>query len=103
MGIVLGMTSYEADRDAQRDDATLSLSDYIQNASALESVDNDDGSTTIYLQVHRRERFSTLPRLERQSWLTRVLGRRTATAEDSDRLGEAANVRKIPRRRSDLI
>ena len=97
------MAAQNLDLGAPDGEDTRSLSDYIQNASALESVHNDDGSTTIYLQVHKRERYSTLPRLQRQSWLTRVFGGRTMPSQNSDRLGVAANVRKIPRRRSDLI
>ena len=97
------MTGSETEHESAPDDATRSLSDYIQNAATLDSVRNDDGSTTIYLQVHRRERYSTLPRLQRQSWLARIFGGRAEPLEAADRLGQAANVRKIPRRRSDLI
>ena len=97
------MTGHESEHEGAPDNDTRSLSDYIENAAALDSVRNDDGSTTIYLQVHRRERYSTLPRLQRQSWLARIFGGRAESQEDADRLGEAANVRKIPRRRSDLI
>jgi hypothetical protein len=97
------MTGHKPELDTKRDDATLRLSDYIQNATAPESELNDDGSTTIFLRVHRRERYSTLPRLQRSSWLTRFFGGRPTSSESLDRLGVAANVRKIPRRRSDLI
>lgn len=97
------MNGDESEYDAKAGEDTRSLSDYIQTASALDSVQNDDGSTTIYLQVHRRERYSTLPRLERKSWLARIFTGRAATSENPDRLDTAANVRKIPRRRSDLI
>jgi hypothetical protein len=97
------MTGNKSEGDVSQGEHTLSLSDYIQSASALESIRNDDGSTTIYLQVHKRERYSTLPRLDRQSWLNRVLGGRRVPSAHPDRLDAAANVRKIPRRRSDLI
>jgi hypothetical protein len=97
------VTGHDSENDADQGNDTRSLSDYIQSAAALESVANDDGSTTIYLHVHRRERYSTLPRLQRQSWLTRIFGGRAAPSKDLDRLGTAANVRKIPRRRSDLL
>jgi hypothetical protein len=97
------MTGNKSEGDVSQGERTLSLSDYIQSASALESIRNDDGSTTIYLQVHKRERYSTLPRLDRQSWLNRVLGGRRVPSANPDRLDAAANVRKIPRRRSDLI
>jgi hypothetical protein len=90
------------DPDTDQDSDPVRLTERILNAAALESVDNDDGSTTIYLNVHKRERFSTLPRLARQSWFARMLGNRATTA-DQDRLGVAANLRRVPRRRSDLI
>lgn len=95
------MAHQEPNLDVPDGEHTRSLSDAIQSASALESVHNDDGSTTIYLQVHTREKYSTLPGLERRSWLTRVLGGRTMPSESPERSG--ANVRRIPRRRSDLI
>ncbi len=78
------------------------LSDYIRNANALDVINNADGSTTIHLELHRRERYSTLPRSRRKSLLVRVFGGRTTPSGEPDRLGIAANVRKIPRRRSDL-
>jgi hypothetical protein len=88
--------------DTRQASDPVPLTERILNATALESIDNDDGSTTIYLNVHKRERFSTLPRLAPQTWFARVLGNRGPTSEQ-DRLGAAANLRRVPRRRSDLI
>lgn len=85
-----------------QDSDPVRLTERILNATALESTDNPDGSTTIYLNVHKRERFSTLPRLAPQTWFARVLGNRVP-ASDQDRLGAAANLRRVPRRRSDLV
>jgi hypothetical protein len=96
------MTDLDLDRDAQQDKDGFLLSDYIRNANALETERNDDGSTTIYLRLHRRERYSTLPRSRRQTWLVRMIRGRSKRLGEQDRLGVAANVRKVPRRRSDL-
>ncbi|GMQ94449.1 MAG: hypothetical protein BMS9Abin12_1940 [Acidimicrobiia bacterium] len=96
------MTDVDLDCDTPKDKGEFLLSDYIRSANALDAEHNDDGSTTIYLQLHRRERYSTLPRSRRKSWFVRVFGSRSAPQEDRDRLGVAANVRKVPRRRSDL-
>ena len=90
------------DTDAPENSDAVRLTDRILSATTLKSVDNDDGSTTIYLNVHKRERFSTLPRLAPQTWFSRVLGGRAPTA-DQDRIGVAANLRRVPRRRSDLV
>ncbi len=96
------MTNLDLDRDTPQDQDGFLLSDYIRNANALEAERNDDGSTTIYLPLHRRERYSTLPRSRRRPWLVRMFRGRSKRLREQDRLGVAANVRKVPRRRSDL-
>jgi hypothetical protein len=97
------MADQGLEHDASQDGDALRLSDYIRNATALEAEHNADGSTTIYVRLHRRERYSTLPRSRRRPWFVRVFGGRSSRLKDSDRLGVAANVRKVPRRRSDLV
>lgn len=96
------MADQEHKLGASQNGDTFRLSDYIHNATAVEPVRNDDGSTTIYLNLYRRERYSTLPRSRRQPWFLRIFGGRPTPQGDRDRLGVAANVRKIPRRTSDL-
>jgi hypothetical protein len=96
------MPNVDLDRDSPEGKDEFLLSDYIRSANTLDEEHNDDGSTTIYLELHRRERYSTLPRSRRKSWFVRVFGNRSARQEERDRLGVAANVRKVPRRRSDL-
>lgn len=101
--IVRPMSERDLAHGVSRDGDNLRLSDYIRNATALESEQNSDGSTTIYLRLHRRERYSTLPRSRRRPWFVQLFGGRSARVGDPDPLGVAANVRKVPRRTSDLV
>jgi len=98
----VSMTRLYIELTEQRNSGRLLLSDYIASANALESVVNADGSTTIYLEVHRRERFSILPRSRRRPWVIRLFARRVSGPR-IDPLGEAANVRKVPRRREERL
>ena len=74
----------------------LTLSDYVERAAAADTVEESDGSTVVYLQLRQLERYSTLPRPKWQGWFSRVIGNRSPSTSDS--LGEAADVRRVPRR-----
>ncbi|MCL1594463.1 MAG: hypothetical protein M3132_08940 [Actinomycetia bacterium] len=75
----------------------LTLSDYVERANAADAIEDIDGSTVVYLHLRQLERFSTLPRPKWQGWFSRAL-RTKPTAPASDSLGEAVNVRRVPRR-----
>ena len=74
----------------------LTLSDYVERAAAADTVHESDGSTVVYLQLRELERYSMLPRPKWRGWFSRVIGNKTPST--SDALGEASNVRRVPRR-----
>ncbi|MEN8040983.1 MAG: hypothetical protein ABFR95_05715 [Actinomycetota bacterium] len=78
--------------------APFRLSDHIRQARSAEPVQNEDGSTTVYLRLNRTERYSTLPRPRRRWRVWRSGPRRI----DTDNMTRSANVRKIRRRISDV-
>jgi len=75
----------------------MSLSDYVERAATADVVEESDGSTVVYLHLRRLERYSTLPRPKWQGWISRALGNKP-TAPATDSLGDAVNVRRVPRR-----
>jgi len=76
----------------------LRLSDYVARASTAEPVKESDGTMTVYLRLRQLERYSTLPRPERRSWLARTFGTRSPESSLPNSLTESANVRRVPRR-----
>lgn len=78
------------------------LADYVRKATTVEPEKNADGSITIYLRLHKRERYSILPRPQRRPWLDRVFGGRSAGQPATDPLAISANVRRV-RRGPELI
>lgn len=102
-GVALGyalMQTPQADiisNDSTAAEKDLTLSDYVERANTADVVEDSDGSTVVYLHLRQIERFSTLPRPKWQGWFSRAL-RTKPTAPTSDMIGEAANVRRVPRR-----
>jgi hypothetical protein len=74
----------------------LTLSDYVERAAVADTIEESDGSTVVYLNLRPLERYSTLPRPKWRGWFSRVLGAKTPSTQDP--IGEAANVRRVPRR-----
>lgn len=77
--------------------APFTLTDYIRSAEDAEPVRNDDGSMTVYVRLKRIERYSILPRPRR-----RRKSRRATKSGGGAHLADAANVRRVRRRISDI-
>lgn len=92
----MNVSQNEPTVDEIPDSPDMSLSDYVERAAAADVVEESDGSTVVYLRLRQLERFSTLPRPKWQGWFSRALGTKP-TAPASDSLGEAVNVRRVPR------